>query len=111
MLVSFEELNEAGKPKFWEESSKGGWFVSTDESFEGKVSMRATVAWSSLWQEIPVESEKFYKLKVCVKSDIKEGENALLTLEGLDNKGKMLPLPGNLRRVQFLLQKIQKRLK
>jgi len=88
--LSFEELNEAGKPKFWEESSEGGWFADVNEFYEGKISMGATVAWSWLWQEIPVEPKKFYKLKVHVKSDIKEEENTLLVLECLDKKGKTI---------------------
>ena len=86
----FEELNKAGKPESWVEDSKEGWFVDTDEPYEERISMEITIAWSSLYQEIAVEPEGFYKLKAYVKSDIKDRENVLLTLECLDKDGKVL---------------------
>ncbi len=69
------------KPDSWQQDPIGGWSIETEDPYVGKRYMQATVSWSYLWQEIPVEPEKFYRLKARVKSDIEAGENALVTLE------------------------------
>ena len=53
----FEIITEAGKPEFWEEDSNEGWFPDIGESYGGTSSVRATVAWSWLSQEIPATPE------------------------------------------------------
>lgn len=92
---SFPLLNpsfETGldRPDSWREDPKGGWSIETEDPYIGKRYMQATESWSYLWQEIPAEPEKFYKLRVSVKSDIKAGENALLTLECRKEDGTVI---------------------
>ena len=91
----FEELNGSNKPKFWREDSRGGWFIDTSDPYEGEICMRATVAWSYLMQEIPVDPNSYYALRSYVKSDIIIPEeenycNTFLTLECLDKDGKVI---------------------
>ncbi len=95
VMISSEVLNpsfEIGldKPDSWGQDPRGGWSIETEDPYIGKRYMQGTVSWSWLWQEIPVESEKFYKLKAHVKSDIKAEENALLTLECLNENGEVI---------------------
>jgi len=91
----FEILNDSGKPNFWKEDSKGGWSSDTQGPYEGKRSMQATLAWSWLFQEIPVESERYYILRAYVKSDITVSEkedyySTFLTLECLDKEYEVI---------------------
>jgi len=91
----FEAIDESGKPKFWTEDVRGGWVVDTKYPYKGKVCMQANVSWSWLEQEIPVNSERHYLLRVYVKSDIvipgKENyQNTFLTLECIDKRGRVI---------------------
>jgi len=92
---SFEVLGELGGPKGWTEDSSGGWSVDTDDPYQGEKCMRATVAWSWLWQEVSVRPKRYYILKAYVRSDIvipekKDYENTFLTLEGLNDKYEII---------------------
>lgn len=92
---NFEMLDKLGKPKHWKEDPLGGWSVDTEEPYEGKRCMEATVAWSWLYQEIPVRSKRYYTLSACLKSDIafseeKEDWDAFLALECLDKEYKVI---------------------
>jgi len=91
----FEVLNELRGPTVWTEDSKGGWSVDTDDPYEGKKSMRASVSWSWLWQEVPVRSKRYYILRAYVRSDIvipekKDYQNTFLTLECLNDKHEII---------------------
>ena len=91
----FEILGELGGPKGWTEHSSGGWAVDTDDLYEGKKSMRATVGWSWLWQEVSVRPKRYYTLRSYVRSDIvipekKDYENTFLTLECLNEKYEII---------------------
>jgi len=91
----FEILNGSDKPKFWKEGSHGGWTPDTEGPYQGERSMQATVAWSWLSQEILARPERYYTLRVYVKSDmaIPEKEdyyNAFLTLECLNWRKKVI---------------------
>ena len=76
------------KPDYWLEDAKGGWSIDEEDPYTGDRCMQATEGWSWFFQKVPVEPEKFYKLKARLKSDIKDRENVLLTLECLDKDGK-----------------------
>ena len=57
--------------------------------------MQATVGWSWLWQDILVDSDKYYTLKGYVKSDIfisreNDYKNTFLTLECLNEKNEVI---------------------
>jgi len=76
------------KPDSWVEDAEGGWSIDKEDPYIGDRCIQATKGWSSLWQKVPVEPEKFYRLKARLKSDIKDRENALLALICLDKNGK-----------------------
>ncbi len=87
----FEVLSDTGRPESWKEHPTGGWSVSTEGAYEGDRSMRATVDWSWLSQDIPVRSKTYYTLRAYVRSDITIPEkedyyNTFLTLECLDEE-------------------------
>lgn len=91
----FEVLGKSGKPESWSESFEGGWLVDLKEVYQGKRSMKATVGWSWLSQDVPVEAKKYYLLKAYIKSDITASsktnyQNAFLTLECLDEHNKVI---------------------
>jgi len=91
----FESLESSGKPDFWKEDPQGGWSVDTEESYGGEKSMQASLAWSWLSQEVPVKSEKYYILKIYIRSDITIPEkedyaNTFLTLECLDEENEVI---------------------
>ena len=91
---SFEMLDKSGKPESWTEDASGGWSLDQENPQDGSVSMQATVGWSWLSQEITVEAERFYQLKVYARSNItvqeKDYDNTFLTLECLDIEGKLI---------------------
>ncbi|MFQ6066847.1 MAG: O-antigen ligase family protein [bacterium] len=71
------------------------WIVDTTNSYEETRSMQATVAWSWLWQDVPVEAKKYYTLSAWVRSDIvpskKTGDgNTFLTLECLNDENEVI---------------------
>jgi len=77
------------------ESPKREWIVETANSYEGTRCIKATVAWSWFWQDVPVKAERYYTLSVRVRSDIASSEkikggNTFLTLECLDDKNKVI---------------------
>lgn len=77
------------------ESPGKEWIVDTANSYKGPTSMQATVAWSWLWQDVPVEPERYHILSAYVRSDAGssqeiEDRNAFLTLECLDDKDKII---------------------
>jgi len=79
----------------WRESPGKEWIVNTTNSYEGTGCMQATVAWSWLWQDVPVKAERYYTLSAHVRSDIvssekTEGGNTFLTLECLNDKNKVI---------------------
>ncbi|TET43412.1 hypothetical protein E3J59_06440 [Candidatus Aerophobetes bacterium] len=79
----------------WRESPEKEWIVNTTNSYEGTGCMQATVAWSWLWQDVPVKAERYYTLSAYVRSDIvssekTEGGNTFLTLECLNDKNKVI---------------------
>jgi len=91
----FEVLTELERPLSWSEDSLGGWSVESDDPYEGEKSMRATVGWSWLWQDVPVRSKRYYILRAYVRSDIvilekKDYENTFLTLECLNHKYEII---------------------
>ncbi len=79
----------------WRESPGKEWIVDTRNSYEGTRCMQATVAWSWLWQDVPVEPEKYYALGAYIRSDTgfsqetKDG-NTFLTLECLNDKNQVI---------------------
>lgn len=91
---SFEMLDKLGKPKHWKEDPLGGWSVDTEEPYEGKRCMEATVAWNWFSQEIAAKPKRYYTLKGYLRSDIvfteEEDWNAFLTLECLDKEHKVI---------------------
>ena len=92
---NFETLDDSGKLNFWKEDAKGGWSVDAREPYSEERSMRATVAWSWLSQEIPVRAKAYYTLKAYVRSDItipekKDYHNTFLTLECLNWRKKVI---------------------
>ncbi len=87
----FEILDGSGKPKLWKEHPYGGWSSDIQGAYEGERSMRATVNWSWLSQDIPVKPKTYYTLKAYLRSDITIPEkedyaNTFLTLECLDEE-------------------------
>jgi len=87
----FEVIGEMRGPRDWTEHSLRGWSVESDDPYEEKKSMRATIGWSWLWQDVPVRPKRYYVLRAYVRSDIviprKENyENTFLTLECLNDK-------------------------
>ena len=71
------------------------WTVDTTNSYEGTRSLQATVAWSWLWQDVPVKAERDYTLSAYVRSNIVSSEkiedgNTFLTLECLNDKNKVI---------------------
>jgi len=92
---NFEILDKKGKLRYWIQDPKGGWSVDTDNPYEGENSMKATVGWGWLSQEIPVKPEEDYTLKAYLRSDIiiptgEEDWNAFLALECLNKEGKII---------------------
>jgi len=84
----FEILSE-GKPASWKEHKRGGWKVSEDEPYEGEGCMQATLAWSSLSQEVRAEAGQSYVLRAYIRSDItvtgkEDRDNTFLTVECLN---------------------------
>ena len=91
----FEVLDNSGKPNLWQEDSKAGWSSDSEGSYEGESSMRASVAWNWLSQEIPVTSRGYYVLKTYARSDIAVSEkedygNTFLTLECLNKEREVV---------------------
>ncbi len=91
----FETLDSSDKPNLWQEAPQKGWSFDSQETYQGDKSVRATVAWSWLSQEISVESKRYYILSSYLKSDITIPEeedyaNTFLSLECLDKEGKVL---------------------
>jgi len=91
----FETLDESGKPKFWKEDSKAGWYVDKRGPYKEKICMEANTGWSYLWQDISVRGKKYYTLKAYVRSDIvildeKDYENTFLTLECLNKNYEVI---------------------
>ena len=92
---AFEVLDSSGKPNLWQEDSQGGWSSDSESPYQGESSMRASVAWSWLSQEVPVTSRGYYVLKAYLRSDIAVSEqedyaNAFLTLECLNKEREVL---------------------
>lgn len=85
----FEILDSLGRPRLWGVDSLGGWSAGTQAPQEGQRSMRATVTWSWLSQEILVKPKTYYTLVVYLRSDIAIPENTFLTLEYLDRDNKV----------------------
>ena len=82
----FEVIKDSEGPMAWSEDALGGWSIDTDNPYEGQNSMRGTVGWSWLWQDIRVRPKKAYRLRAYLRSDIKipgetNYENAFMTLE------------------------------
>ena len=79
----------------WRESPGKEWIVDTTNPYEGTRCMQATVAWSWLWQDVPVEPERFHALSVYVRSDTVSSQkthdgNIFLTVECLDDKERII---------------------
>ncbi len=77
------------------ESPAEEWIVDTTNSYEGTRCAQATVAWSWLWQDVPVKAEKHYTLSAHVRSNIVSSEkieegNTFLTLECLNDKNEVI---------------------
>jgi hypothetical protein len=71
------------------------WIVETTNSYEGTRCIQATVAWSWLWQDVPVKAERHYSLSAWVRSNIVsskkiEDGNTFLTLECLNDKNRII---------------------
>ncbi|MBA7618855.1 hypothetical protein ES703_26187 [subsurface metagenome] len=80
---------------FRRESPEKEWIVDATNSYEGTRCIQATVAWSWLWQDVPVEPDRYYVLSTYVRSDIVSSEriedgNTFLTLECLNDKNKVV---------------------
>jgi len=91
----FEAVDQLGRLDAWAEDVRGGWSVSTGESYERERSVQATVSWSWLSQEIPVRPERYYILKGRLKSNIaltegKDDWNAFFALQCLDKERKVI---------------------
>ncbi|GAH17935.1 unnamed protein product, partial [marine sediment metagenome] len=59
---------------FRRESPEKEWIVDATNSYEGTRCIQATVAWSWLWQDVPVEPDRYYVLSTYVRSDIVSSE-------------------------------------
>ena len=91
----FEIVRRSGDVETWVESPREGWSVDTDNPYEGENSMKATVGWSWLSQDVRVRPDRYYVLKAHVKSDMPlkdEGtkDNVFLALECLDEKNQVI---------------------
>ena len=80
---------------FRRESPEKEWIIDATNSYEGTRCIQATVAWSWLWQDVPVEPDRYYVLSTYVRSDIVSSEriedgNTFLTLECLNDKNKVV---------------------
>jgi len=74
----------------WRENPEKEWIIDSGNSYEGTRSMQATVAWNWLWQDVLVKSEKYYALSAYVRSNIASSDNALLTLECINDEKKII---------------------
>ena len=93
----FEILDSSDKPDYWKEDSRGGWSVDNEVLYRGERSIRGTVPWSWLSQEVRVQPEGYYALRVNVKSDALDFEeedyaNVFLTIECLNWRKKVLKI-------------------
>ena len=94
---SFEML-EQGRPAFWKGGARELWKVSEEEPYGGGWCMEIIQSWNWLWQDVPVKPRKWYTLEAQVRSDItfrvreikRDYENTFLTLECLDEDGRVL---------------------
>ena len=91
----FELVNRSGKVKTWVQGPKEGWSVDKDNPYEGENSMKATVEWSWLSQDVRVRPDRYYILKAHARSDMpfkgeEEKDNAFLRLECLDKKNQVI---------------------
>lgn len=91
----FEVVDELDRLSTWQEDPKGGWSINTNEAYEGKRYMQATVSWSWLSQEISARPGRYYALSAYLKSDIAASEekddwNAFLALQCLDKERKVI---------------------
>jgi len=74
----------------WRESPEKEWIIDPGNSYEGTRSMQATVTWNWLWQDVLVKSERYYALSAYVRSNIASSDNALLTLECINDEKKVI---------------------
>jgi len=79
----------------WRKSPEKEWIVEAINSYEGTRCIQATVVWSWLWQDVPVEPGRYYTLSAYVRSDIVsseriEGGNTFLALECLNDENKVI---------------------
>jgi len=84
----FETLKD-DRPLSWKEHKRRGWKVTEDEPYEGERCMQATLAWSSLSQEVRAEAGQSYVLRAYIRSDItveekEDRDNTFLTVECLN---------------------------
>jgi len=91
----FEIVDTSGKLQPWAEDARASWSVNTEEAYEGKRCMQATVGGGQLWQEVPARQNKYYTLKAYLKSDIvvptkTDYEDTFLSLECLTKKGEVI---------------------
>jgi len=82
-------------PDSWKEDAKGGWEIDSESPHAGNNYMRATVAWSWLSQDIPVEPRKYYVVRAYVKSNItvfgqEDIDNGFFSLECLNGKDEVI---------------------
>ena len=92
---NFEAVRRSGKIKKWKQDSLGGWSVDSENPYQGDNSMRATVGWSWLNQEILVEPDRYYILTAFVRSDIslatgEQDDNTFFGFECLDAKNEVI---------------------
>ena len=93
--AGFEAVDQLGRLDAWTEDPMGGWSVNTNEAYEGKRYMQATVSWSWLSQQIPARSGRYYALSAYLKSDIavsgeKDDWNTFLVVQCLDEERKVI---------------------
>ncbi len=74
----------------WRKNPEKEWIIDPGNSYEGTRSMQATVAWNCLWQDVLVKSERYYALSAYVRSNIVSSDNALLTLECINDEKKVI---------------------
>ncbi len=92
------EMLEQGKPVFWKGGAGELWKVSEEEPYGGGWCMEIIQSWNWLWQDVPAKPRKWYTLEAQVRSDItfrvreikRDYENTFLTLECLDEDGRVL---------------------
>lgn len=105
--AGFEVVDDLTRLDAWVEDPMGGWSINTDEAYEGKRYMQATISWSWLSQEIPARPGRYYALSAYLKSDIAASEqkddwNTFLVLQCLDKERKViLEQMGQLKAVPF----------